>query len=102
MRKNNWVYNLFHSIKYSKERKLNCMFLEDIQFKDKYIDISKPKEQLYYAKDCKKFGVARLKIRLQDREYYQRKRGISLIMSQIIKTKNHKCVYLISQLLPNT
>ena len=73
MRKNNWVYNLFHSIKYSKERKLNCIFLEDIQFKDKYIDISKPKEKLYYAKDCKKSGVAVLKIRLQDREYYQRK-----------------------------
>ena len=73
MRKNNWVYNLFRSIKYSKERKLNCIFLEDIQFKDKYIDISKPKEKLYYAKDCKKSGVAVLKIRLQDREYYQRK-----------------------------
>ena len=39
MRKNNWVYNLFHSIKYSKERKLNCIFLEDIQFKDKYIEL---------------------------------------------------------------
>ena len=73
MRKNNWGYNLFQSIKYSKERKLNCIFLEDIQFKDKYIDISKPKEKLYYAKDCKKSGVAVLKIRLQDREYYQRK-----------------------------
>lgn len=70
------MYNLFHSIKYSKERKLNCMFLEDIQFKDKYIDISKPKEQLYYAKDCKKFGVARLKIRLQDRILSEKKRNM--------------------------
>lgn len=101
MRKNNWVYNLFHSIKYSKERKLNCMLLEDTQFKDKYIDISKPKEKLYYAKDCKKSGVAILKIRLQDRVVSE-KRGISSIMSQIIKTNNHKCVYLISQPLPNT
>lgn len=78
------------------------MFLEGIQFKDKHIDISKSKEKLCYAKDCKRPDVAILKIRLQDREYYERKRGISSIMSQIIKTNNHKCIYLISQLLPNT
>ena len=40
------------------------MFLEGIQFKDEYIDISKSKEKLYYAKDCKRTDVAILKIRL--------------------------------------
>ena len=52
-------------------------------------------------KIVKKSGVAILKIRLQDRVVSE-KRGISSIKSQIIKTNNHKCVYLISQLLPNT
>lgn len=50
MRENNWVYNLFHSIKYSKWKKTQLHVFKDIQFKDKYIDISKTKRTAILCK----------------------------------------------------
>lgn len=58
-----------------RKEKLNCMFLEDIQFKDKYIDISKPKNSHTMQKIVKNL-VARLKINLRHRILSEKKRNM--------------------------